>query len=369
MDYISKAVSIIKASILKSQANTLRETNRTLLLLYYEIGGYVSTNSRKGTWGTGAISAISERLQKEMPGLRGFGERNIKNMRIFYEFWSPFLNRQPVAADLGNTDLIRINVEEKDAYLNKKLDNFFSISFSLHLEIITKVKSFEECIYYIAQAKSGAWTKRELRNHLKADDYQHSGKIANNFAESIPCKNYSLAAIRMFKDEYLLDFVNVEDIDALSKEDVDERMIEHSIMDNIKKFIMTFGKDFSFISNQYRMEIKGHEMFIDLLFFNRELNSLVAVELKRGEFKPAYLGQMNLYLQVLEDLHKKEHENPPIGIILCKSVDKAFVEYAVRDYNKPMGVAIYKTADEMPEKLRATLPSITELRKQLESEL
>lgn len=270
MDYISKAVSIIKASILKSQANTLRETNRTLLLLYYEIGGYVSTNSRKGTWGTGAISAISERLQKEMPGLRGFGERNIKNMRIFYEFWSPFLNRQPLAADLGNTNLIRINVE---------------------------------------------------------------------------------------------------DIDALSKEDVDERMLEHSIMANIKKFIMTFGKDFSFIGNQYRMEIKGHELFIDLLFFNRELNSLVAVELKRGEFKPAYLGQMNLYLQVLEDLHKKEHENPPIGIILCKSVDKAFVEYAVRDYNKPMGVAIYKTADEMPEKLRATLPSITELRKQLESEL
>lgn len=169
----------------------------------------------------------------------------------------------------------------------------------------------------------------------------------------------------MFRDEYLLDFVNLDDIEATDGEDVDERVVEKSIVANIKKFIMAFGRDFSFVGNQYRLEVEGHELFVDLLFFNRELNALVAVELKKGGFKPAYLGQLHLYLQALEDNLKKPHENPPVGIILCKSADKAFVEYAVRDFDKPMGVATYKTADEMPENLKRALPPIDELRRQL----
>lgn len=362
---IINAVKVIKAAILESQAQVLRNANCSLLSLYYGIGRFVSANSRKGTWGTGAIAAISELLQKEMPGLRGFGERNIKNMRTFYEFWSPLIDRQPSAADSDPASLVPLDAIRQPSAAGFDLEAFLSVGFSHHVEIMAKAKTFEACFYYIDAARRCRWNKYELREHLKADDFHHEGRLPNNFAATISAPRQAMAAIRAFRDEYVLDFLNVEDIDASSSEDVDERVLENSIVANIKKFIMAFGRDFTFVGNQFRMEVAGHEQFIDLLFFNRELNSLVAVELKRGEFKSAYLGQLHLYLQILEDQYKKPHENPPVGIILCKSADKAFVEYAVRDFDKPMGVATYRTSEEMPKRLRDALPPIDELKKQL----
>jgi RecB family endonuclease NucS len=126
---------------------------------------------------------------------------------------------------------------------------------------------------------------------------------------------------------------------------------------------MTFGNDFSFIGNQYRIEVDGEESFIDLLFFNRELNALVAVELKSGKFRPSYLGQLNFYLSALDEYVRKSHENQSIGIILCKEMKKTTVEFAVRDFTKPMGVATYKTSKELPEKMRKALPDMEELKK------
>ncbi len=183
--------------------------------------------------------------------------------------------------------------------------------------------------------------------------------------EKLPTADFARRAILAFKDEYILDFINVEVLGARDIEDVDERIVENKIVQNIKNFIMTFGRDFTFVGNQFRVEALGHTHIIDLLFFNRELSSLVAVELKTGPFKTAYLGQLNMYLRVLDDFVRKPKENPSIGIVLCKSADKAYVEYAVRDYDKPMGVAIYKTASDMPERLRNTLPDIEELKKLL----
>lgn len=168
-----------------------------------------------------------------------------------------------------------------------------------------------------------------------------------------------------FKDEYMLDFINVEELGARDIEDVDERIVENKIVQNIKNFIMTFGHDFTFVGNQFRVEAFGHIHIIDLLFFNRELSSLVAVELKTGLFKTAYLGQLNMYLRVLDDFVRKSNENPSIGIVLCKSADKAYAEYAIRDYDKPMGGATYKTVSDMPERLRKALPDVEELKKLL----
>jgi predicted nuclease of restriction endonuclease-like (RecB) superfamily len=188
--------------------------------------------------------------------------------------------------------------------------------------------------------------------------------MPNNFAQTIPDKMQALKAIIAFKDEYLLDYINVEQLDEREK-DLDERVLEQGIVANIKKFIMTFGHDFSFIGNQYRIEVEGEELFLDLLFFNRELNALVAVELKSGKFRPSYLGQLNTYLSALDQYVRKPHENPSIGIILCKEMNHTFVQFAVRDYTKPMGVATYRTTEEMPENWRKVLPDIDELKKLL----
>ena len=169
----------------------------------------------------------------------------------------------------------------------------------------------------------------------------------------------------MFKDEYLLDFINVEEIGERDSQDIDEKVVEKEIIHNIKNFIMAFGKDFSFVGNQYHLEIYSKEFFTDLLFFNRELNCLVVVELKKGDFKPSYLGQLCAYLKIIDDKIRKPHENPTIGIVLCKTMDKDFAEYVIQDYNKPMGVSTYKSMEDMPQKMRNVMPDIEKLKQLL----
>ena len=201
-----------------------------------------------------------------------------------------------------------------------------------------------------------------LESLIKTNAYNHQKEIPNNFKNTIASSRLARKAIEMFKDEYLLNFINVEEIGERDKADVDERVVEQEIIHNVKNFIMTFGRDFAFVGNQYHLEIYGHDQYPDLLFYNRELAALVAVELKYGEFKPAYLGQLSAYLRILDDKVKKPFENPSIGIILCKQADKNFVEYLIQGYNNPMGVATYKTADDV----RRVLPSEEELANAME---
>jgi predicted nuclease of restriction endonuclease-like (RecB) superfamily len=178
----------------------------------------------------------------------------------------------------------------------------------------------------------------------------------------------ALKAIGTFKDEYLLDYINVEELDVRDRQDIDEKMVENAIIHNVKNFILTFGKDFAFVRNQYHLDAFGEDQYIDLLFFNRELNCLVAVELKKGKFKTSYLGQLQGYLSVLDGFERKPHENPAIGIILCKDMNKSFVDYVIQDYTKPMGVATYKTSKDMSEELKKALPPVEALKKLLDAE-
>ena len=180
---------------------------------------------------------------------------------------------------------------------------------------------------------------------MKDDLFGKRGNMPNNFAKTIANVDLRSKALRSFKDEYLLDFVNIEDPD-----ETDERVIEQQIVHNIKNFIMALGSDFSFMGNQYRLVVSEKEYFIDLLFFNRRLQALIAIELKRGEFKPEYAGKLNFYLSALDEYVKLPHENPSIGIILC-------------NINKPMGVATYRTSSELPKEYQGILPEPEELRK------
>lgn len=372
----SNAVKTIKGALLRCQYKAARMVNQELLSLYYSIGLYISRNSRNGYWGTSALKSISQQLQKEMPGLRGFSETNMKYMRLFYEAWSMFDKRQPMADEneesssednmLIVTSLAQTNRPPLADDLN--MQAFLGLSFTHHIEILLKTKTLEQRVYYIHQAYINHWAKYELRQHLMLDDFAHIGTLPSNFLKTIENPRSALHAVRMFKDEYYFDFINIEDIDEQDEEAIDERFVETEIVHNIKKFILSFGRDFTFVGNQYRLEAAGEEFFIDLLFFNRELNCLCAVELKSGKFKPIYLGQLQTYLRLLDLQVKKPHENPSIGIILCKDVNKQLVEIVIQDYDKPMGVATYKTVTDMPEHLRNTLPDIEAMKKILEKE-
>ena len=366
---VKQAVNTIKSAILQSQSRAVKMISGTQLSLYFGVGLYVSANSRKGTWGTNAINEISELLRREMPGLRGFSAKNIRNMRQFAEFWQQYLIHSPLASKIDINELQseivcdRFSLKKWSPLASEiNREEFLGISFSHHMEILHKTNNIDEVLFCIHEAVVHQWDKYTLRNILKVGIPKPDGIAPNNFIQTIPSTQQAIKAIRMFKDEYLLDYINVEDIDAQEK-DVDERLVEQRIIHNIKRFIMTLGKDFTFVGNQFHLEIYGEEMWSDLLFFNRELNALVAIELKIGKFKPSYLGQLQAYLQVLDDKVRKPHENPSIGIVLCKSANQAYAEYAVRDYNKPMGVATYKTFSDMPQEMQRILPDIEELKK------
>ena len=370
-----QAVEDIKTAILQSQYEAARSVNEKQLMLYYGIGKYISQNSRKGFWGKGAIDAISERLDKELPGLKGFSARNLRNMRTFYEEWSALdhmrdeeLNLADASAKTVSSSALQIWQTLPPNSQGIFAEDFLRIGFSHHILILSKVKNSEERSYYIHHAAAGKLSLDELKESIARDDYHHQGCLPNNFMQTLPAAEQAFRAINTFKDEYLLDYINVEELGIRDKQDVNEQLVENAIIHNVKNFILTFGKGFAFIRNQYHLDAFGEDQYIDLLFFNRELNCLVAVELKTGKFKTSYLGQLQGYLSVLDGFERKSHENPSIGLILCKDMNKSFVDYVIQDYAKPMGVATYKTSKDMSDELRKALPDVEALRKLLDDQ-
>lgn len=367
-DY-DKAVKIIKNAILRCQYQAAKLVNREMLSLYYGIGRYISANSREGFWGTAAIRTISQKLRRELPGLKGFSETNIKNMRLFYEEWEPIFNKSsilsfnsPVTTDEIETSLL---LPDKSSVTTDDLESFLALDFTHHMAILNGEKDTTKRLKYIHLSLANHWTASYLQLQIKSDAANHYSAMPSNFALTIKDNRDAVKALNMFKDEYLLDFINIEEIGIRDLEDIDERVVEKGIIHNIKKFIMTFGQDFAFIGNQYHLEMYSEHFFPDLLFFNRELNCLVVVELKTGDFKTGYLAQLMTYLRILDDKVRKPHENPSIGIVLCKTANKDFVEYVIQDYAKPMGVATYRLSEDMPSKLRKALPDVEELKKLL----
>ena len=368
---LTNAVQAIKGAILQSQQHALAAINQEQLALYYGIGRFVSMNTRNKNWGKGFIEAVSEQLRKELPGLRGFSAASLRKMRTFYEEWQMLSDNSFVETnklvDIESNSFVGTNelptVQFKiDA--NFPITAFMNIGFTHHYAIISKVKDVEQRKFYIQFAADTKAKVEDLEQTINDDLYSHQGELPNNFKKTIPDQLQAYRAITMFKDEYLLDFINTEELFIRDK-DRDERVIEQRIVQNVKEFIMTFGKDFTFVGNQYHLEKFGVEEFPDLLFFNRELAALVCVELKDGPFRTSYLGQLAGYLRILDDEVRKPNENPSIGIILCKSANKKFVEYVIQDYDKPMGVATYRTTADMDERLKRLLPPVEELEKLL----
>ena len=393
---LRQAVADIKVAILQGQYEACKGVNRIQLAVYFGIGKYVSQHSRKGTWGTGALEAISNQLRRELPGLRGYSATSLRNMRKFYENWIMLDgNSASALAELQNADNQRdiksastlaknsttaiadissVATDERNAIdiyhtiqapvtEHFPIEDFFRVPFTHHIRIIEGTKEIAAQYYYIHRTAEENLSEKEVIRLAKENAYGHREQITNNFRQTLSDAAQMRKAVTMFKDSYLLDYINVEEIGVRDKIDVDERVVEKEIVSKVKNFIMTLGDDFTFMGNQKLLEIYGVEHFPDLLFFNRELNAMVVIELKTGEFKTSYLGQLMGYLTLLDEKVRKRHENPSIGIVLCKSANREYVEFMIRDYSKPMGVATYKTADEMPENLRKALPDMEELKK------
>lgn len=350
----------LKTAILTSRYRAAVLANKELLMLYFSVGHLLSEKIKSEKWGAGVLSNLSADLQNELPGLKGFSATNLKRMRSFYEAWQSMPPIGPTLSDQLEKKPISRKSVISPTVSDQFKTAFLSLSFSHHTEIIAKANSIEERQFYILRSAEEFWSLNTLENRIYSNYFKKQGKLPNNFNKAISNDALREKALQAFKDEYLLDFINIEDPDT-----ADEKEIENEIVRNIRKFILSIGADFAFIGNQYRLEVEDDEFFVDLLFYNRNLQCLVAFDLKKGKFKPEYLGKMNFYLSALDDMIKQPHENPSIGIILCKSKTDKVVEFSFRDFTKAMGVATYKASKELPAKYKGILPDAKTLKKLL----
>ncbi len=399
-NYIEE-VKQIREAISISRYRAAKLANGETLRLYYSVGKFISLNTRNAQWGSGALKSISNQLQQEMPGLKGFSEGNMRKMRLFYEAWQPVFEPQtenifgivPVAEhielidfrsqaaniirsqpanelqDTGSKVIIKRSAlpnemnEAKCSTLPNELDeellrSFLSVGFDSHMRIIAAIQTLDERIFYVERCAREFWGRENLKNALHNDLYHQQGSMPNNFAWTIPDEKQRQVAMRTFKEDNVLNFLTIENPDL-----VDEHNVEAQIVKNVKNFMMSLGGEFAFMGEQYRIIVNGKERKLDLLFYHRRMRCLVAIELKGGEFQPEYAGKLNYYLSALDSLVKLPEENPSIGILLCRDKDNTEVEFTLRDMSKPMGVATYHSTNELPELYRNALPSVEDLKK------
>ncbi len=339
-----QTVKRIRNDILRSRYNIAKIANKEILFLYFNIGNVISEKVSNEKWGSKTIEKLSADLQLGLNGLRGFSPTNLKRMQRFYDEWQHYM-----------FEIVNKNNEISPSVTDQFADHFLSLSFTAHYEIISKIKNADARLYYISKSAQEFWSVRNLKHQLANKLFEKKSQFPNNFDLTIQSENKE-KALASFRDQYLFDFLRISD-----EEQDDEKVLENEIVLNIKKFLMSLGNDFAFIGNQYRIIVEGDEYFIDLLFFNRRLQALVAFELKSGKFKPEYLGKMNFYLSALDEYVKQEHEKPSIGIILCKEKKNKIVEFSFRDFDKAMGVVTYSTSNTLPEKYKDILPSAKSL--------
>jgi predicted nuclease of restriction endonuclease-like (RecB) superfamily len=363
----------LKSRIAQSRYIAARLVNREQLMLYYYVGKLLDDKITEQNWGDKVLSQISSDLKDQMPSLRGFSAGSLKKMRQFYTAYEhspigPLLTGQLQIADkqkdiIGQLATVQLqSFEAKENWPsattepdNSFLSNFFSITFTHHLILLNKCKALEERMFYMKRAAEDFWSVSVLEHHIQENLFLQIGKLHHNFNTTIEARESNVAA-ELFKDKYLLDFLQLKDDDYESE-------IENSIVSNITEFILKMGKGFAFIGNQFRLEVEGHEFSIDLLFYNRILRRLVAFEIKKDRFKPEYTGQLHFYLNVLDDKIKLQDELPSIGIILCKEKQDAIVRYSIRNMNSPMGVATFMNSCEPPAEIQQVLPDSDQLRR------
>jgi predicted nuclease of restriction endonuclease-like (RecB) superfamily len=378
----STAVKDIKLAILQARAKAAHLANAEALKLYFYVGGYISRKTRNAKWGSGAIDALSNQLQVELPGLRGFSVTSMKNMRVFFEFWADDFAIRPLPMSessirhLPNDEIRQKQSAESTLIPIRQMPSaelgiepekaFLSIGFSHHREILRVVKSKDEAWYYICAAAKSQWGCQTLLQHLRADDYHHIGTLPNNFVKTLSPMAQATKAVQSFRDEYLLELVNLDNVDAIHDQDIDERMLSKSLVADVEKTIQALGgNDFCFMGREKRLIYADEEIFIDLLFYHGGLRAMVAIELKMGTFRASYLGQLALYLSALDKLERKPDENPTIGLLLCEEMNKPFVQLAVQDISKPIGIATYKTLRSIPKPYKTLVPIIEGVRQVL----
>ena len=322
-------VEQLKREIKKTQYQASVHVNTEMILLYHSIGTVINEHK---TCGNKFIENLATDIRREFPGSKGYSVRNLKYMAKFAQTYPDREFVQTVSAQ---------------------------IPWSHNIAILDKVKDPEERIWYIQKTRENGWSHNVLIHQIESGLYQRQvlADKVSNFENRLPSPQSELA-VQTMKDPYIFDFIPF-------KEDMVERDIEQALVRDVTKLLLELGTGFAFLGNQYHLNVGGDDFYIDLLFYNLNLRCYVVIELKSGEFKPEYAGQLNFYLSAVDGILKKEQDNPSIGLLLCKSKNDLVAEYSLKDMSKPIGVSAYQVTSNLPEELGKQLPSIEDIQKRI----
>ncbi|WP_202972394.1 MULTISPECIES: PDDEXK nuclease domain-containing protein [Legionella] len=323
-------LSNLKNRVAASRMRAAFKVNQELILLYHHIGTQIIQSQTVHGWGTKVIAQLSKDLRHEFPEMKGFSPQNLKYMRRFAEEYSLDEIGQQAVDQLpwGHNILLMYQVSDKNARQ-----------------------------FYIRKAIEHGWSRTILSIQVETNLYNREGKAVTNFKTKLPSP-FSDLANNTLKDPYIFDFLTIG-------KEAHEREVEKGLIEHMEKFLLELGAGFAFVGRQYHLEVAEKDFYIDLLFYHLKLRCFVVIELKDKDFKPEYAGKLNFYLSVVDDLVKHPTDNPSIGLILCKTKDNVVAEYALRDINKPIGLAEYRLTEALPEEIKTSLPTIEELEREL----
>ena len=327
-EYIS-IVEKIKSEITSAQYRAAVHVNADMLLLYYDIGCVINEHK---TWGNKFIDNLASDIRMEFPESKGYSVRNLKYMAKFAEAYS-------------NREFVQQVVAQ--------------IPWGHNVVLLDKVPDTKERGWYIKKSAENGWSRNVLVHQIESGLYQRQVLVdkVSNFESRLPSPQSELAAQTM-KDPYVFDFIPF-------REEMLERDIEKALVRDVTKLLLELGTGFAFLGNQYHLNVGGDDFYIDLLFYNLNLRCYVVIELKAGDFKPEYAGQLNFYLSAVDGILKKEEDNPSIGLLLCKSKNNLVAEYSLKDISKPIGVSEYKVTRSLPDALEEQLPSVEDIQKRI----
>lgn len=316
----------LKTCIHSAQQRAALAVNRELVLLYWQIGRDILERQAREGWGAKVIARLAHDLRTAFPDMQGFSPRNLKYMRAFAEAWP-------------DAEFVQAALAQLPWYHQ--------------LALLDKLSTVDERRWYAAKAIENNWSRNVLVMQIETDLRGRSGQAVTNFEQRLP-KAQSDLARESLKDPYRFDFLGLGD-------DAQEREVEGALVQHVTRFLLELGAGFAFVGRQVLLDVGGDEFFIDLLFYHLKLRCYVVIELKGGKFKPEHLGQLGFYLTAVDRQVKSEHDNPTIGLLLCKSKNKVVAEYALGDKTQPMGIAEYKLLESLPATLQTSLPSIEQI--------
>jgi len=325
----------LKTRIGKTRLKVVIGANREMILLYWEIGNSILKKQNSEGWGAKVIDRLSYDLSKSFPEMKGFSPRNLKYMRAFCEVWKDLAIVQRTVAQLP---------------------------WRSNITLLEKIENHEERLWYANQAIEHGWSQPILQIQIETKLFKRKGKAANNFTKTLPPPESDMAS-QIFKDPYLFDFLGTDVVRRESE-------LEHGLVVHIQKFLLELGSGFAFVGRQVHLEVGGDDFYIDLLFYHLRLRCYVVIELKAGKFQAGDAGQLNMYLNIVDEILKHPDDKPTIGLLLVKEKNKLLAEYALRGFSKPIGIAEWKTkmTRSLPKTLTNILPTVEEIEAELYQE-